>query len=71
MVFDEVKEDIASVTYTAILDANVCDECETADGTEWDADAGDDIDEGLASAPNDNCAGGANCRCFVVTVFRQ
>lgn len=66
VVFDEVKDDIDSVTYSAILDDNVCAVCEAADGEEYSGDA---IDEGLASAPNDECEGSANCRCYTIVTF--
>lgn len=46
--------------YSAILDRNTCESCDSADGME--ADTPDD----LPDAPNPDCSGMGNCRCFIV-----
>lgn len=58
------EDDIEYYVWSAILDANVCDPCEELDGSEAER-----LDQ-LPDAPYENCAGGANCRCFVVAVFK-
>jgi hypothetical protein len=65
--YDEVKQDIAEVVYTAILDDKVCDVCLEADGTTYTED---DIDAGFDSAPNDGCLGGDYCRCYPVLIYK-
>lgn len=50
------------VEYSALLDANVCGPCAAADGEE----AGNEAD--LTPAPNPECEGFDNCRCFHVFV---
>jgi HK97 family phage portal protein len=50
------------VIYSAVLDANTCGPCEEADGEE----ASDPAD--LPAAPNPECEGRDNCRCFHVFV---
>jgi hypothetical protein len=50
------------VEYSALLDANVCDPCAAEDGQT--ASSEDD----LQPAPNPECLGGENCRCFHVFV---
>jgi len=63
---DEIKANIDQISeteYSAILDKNTCGPCEEADGMT----AADPED--LPAAPNPDCAGGENCRCFhIVTV---
>lgn len=63
---DEIKDNIdqlSEVEYSAILDKNTCGPCEEADGMT----AADPED--LPAAPNPDCEGGENCRCFhIVTV---
>ena len=67
--YQEVKDDIAEVVYTAILDDAVCEVCLDADGRTWNAEAGDDLDEGFDSAPNPECYGGeSRCRCWIILV---
>lgn len=64
---DEVKDQIESVTYTAILDENVCDVCAELDGEEYGGDE-------AGKTPNDDCIGeqyGNSCRCFEVYVFTK
>lgn len=65
--FDEVKDDVASVHYTAILDGNVCENCQRMDGKEYDR-------EQFGKAPNQDCLGaryGNECRCFEILVFNR
>lgn len=64
---DEVKEDVDFLTYTAILDDNVCSVCADLDGQEFDANA-------IDMTPNDDCVGaqyGNECRCYMVVVFKR
>ena len=64
---DEVKDKVESVTYTAILDDNVCSVCADLDGQEYTADE-------AGKAPNDDCIGaqyGNECRCYEVYVFTK
>jgi HK97 family phage portal protein len=49
--------------YSAILDANTCGPCEEADGL-----TGATPDD-LPDAPNPDCEGGSNCRCFIIGVI--
>lgn len=56
------KDEWDNVQYSAILDANTCGPCEEADGME--ADKAED----LPPAPNPDCEGQANCRCFHVYI---
>lgn len=58
----ERKGDWDRVQYSAILDANTCTPCEDADGMEADTP------EELPDAPNPDCEGGVNCRCFHVYI---
>lgn len=54
---------VKRVLYSAILDKDVCEQCEPLDGQE--AASVDD----LPSAPNEFCLGGDKCRCLHVAVF--
>jgi HK97 family phage portal protein len=54
---------IERYVYSAILDKNTCGPCESWDGAEADR-----IEE-LPPTPNPECSGGANCRCFIISVF--
>lgn len=56
------KFDWQRVEYSGILDANICGPCAAADG-ETASDEGD-----LTPAPNPECEGYDNCRCFHVFV---
>lgn len=57
----EVRSDeIKSYSYSAILDQNTCDPCSEEDGKEADDP------EDLQPAPNPDCAGASQCRCFIV-----
>jgi hypothetical protein len=63
---EDTKGDIESVVYTAILDSNVCDVCESRDGDEYGpADMG--------QAPNPDCEGAlyAGCRCAEIILYRK
>jgi len=53
---------VSKASYSAILDANTCEACESMDGTETT-----DLDEAESWTPNGSCMGGDRCRC--VTVF--
>ena len=48
--------------YSAILDVNTCSVCKAADGRQAQSL------EDLADAPNPDCEGKANCRCFIICV---
>jgi SPP1 gp7 family putative phage head morphogenesis protein len=61
---DARKDEIEYYVWSAILDKNTCGPCEALDGTEADS-----LDQ-LPDAPYDECEGGANCRCFVISVFK-
>lgn len=50
------------VIYSAVLDNGTCEPCADADGME----ASDPAD--LPAAPNPDCLGGANCRCFHIYI---
>jgi phage gp29-like protein len=61
--YEQYADDIAEVQYSAILDANVCEPCQQADGRT--AKTPDEIPD----VPNPDCLGGAKCRCVHVYVF--
>jgi hypothetical protein len=56
----QLADNISDATYSAILDAACCDECESMDGTTTT-----DLDEAAGWVPNPDCAGGDACRCAV------
>ena len=58
--------DIADATYSAVLDQNTCDTCESQDG-----DTTTDLDEAAGWAPNPACAGDDRCRCLVIYEIAQ
>lgn len=58
-------DEIRLYEYSALLDVNTCAECEDADGMQ-----AEDIDD-LPPAPNDNCLGGAQCRCFIIGIGKE
>jgi len=65
--YEEIKEDVAYVVYTAVLDDSVCEVCEALDQTQYD-----DPDEGFEAAPNAECLGGIErCRCYPIAVMRR
>jgi len=67
LAFNEVEQDVASVHYTAILDGNVCENCQRMDGTEYPR-------EQFGKAPNQDCLGaryGNECRCFEILIFKR
>ena len=61
--YEEHKDEIQSVIYSALLDMNTCEQCAAADGEEG-ATPGD-----IADVPNPDCDGGDKCRCVHVYVF--
>ena len=63
--YDQHKDEIGSVIYSAILDINTCPQCADADGQEGDTP--DDIPD----VPNPDCDGGDKCRCVHVFVFND
>jgi HK97 family phage portal protein len=56
-------DEIDHCEYSAILDTNTCPPCADADGQTAPTPAD------LPDAPNPDCEGGANCRCFIVGVI--
>ena len=58
--------EIADATYSAILDRNTCDTCESQDG-----DTTTDLDEAASWTPNPQCDGGDACRCLTVFELAQ
>lgn len=62
--FDEVKDLVEFVVYSAILDNNTCDVCLPLDGEQYPASE-------AGKAPNDGCLGGDRCRCFEIYIFRR
>lgn len=64
----DVKDEIETVVYSAILDDKVCDVCEALDGKEFDI-TDDAYDENMP--PNPNCQGGDACRCTYIYVLKQ
>jgi phage gp29-like protein len=58
--------EIASATYSAVMDRNTCDTCEGQDGDETT-----DLDEAAGWTPNPDCDGGEQCRCLVVYEIEQ
>lgn len=56
-------DEIQYCEYSAILDQNTCPPCEAADGQTAATPSE------LPDAPNPDCEGGANCRCFIVGVI--
>ena len=61
--YEQHKDEISQVIYSALLDINTCDACSAADGQEGETP--DDIPE----VPNPDCDGGDKCRCVHVYVF--
>lgn len=59
----EQKENWDRVQYSALLDANCCENCADEDGTE------STNEDDLTPVPNSDCLGGANCRCFHVVIL--
>lgn len=60
----ERADEIERYEYSAILDANLCEQCEPNDGLSA-ADPGE-----LPEVPYAYCLGGALCRCFIVAVAK-
>lgn len=61
--YEDYKDEIASVIYSALLDINTCGPCADADGQEGATP--DDVPD----VPNPDCDGGDKCRCVQVFVF--
>jgi phage gp29-like protein len=61
--YQEHKDEIQAVVYSALLDLNTCENCAAADGAEGRTP--DDIPD----VPNPDCDGGDKCRCVHVFVF--
>lgn len=63
----EFAEEVAHVEYSALLDGQQCIACERDDGKT--AEFGSPEHDALVP-PNRDCAGGPNCRCIAVFVFK-
>ncbi|HWQ55670.1 MAG TPA: hypothetical protein VN442_18430, partial [Bryobacteraceae bacterium] len=61
--YEEHRDEIQAVVYSALLDISTCENCAAADGAEGATP--DDI----PGAPNPDCDGGDRCRCVHVYVF--
>ena len=61
--YEEYKDEIGSVIYSALLDTNTCEACAGADGEEGATPAD------VPDVPNPDCDGGDKCRCVQVFVF--
>jgi phage gp29-like protein len=61
--YEQYKDEIGKVIYSALLDPMTCDPCGQADG-----DEGATPDD-LQAVPNPDCDGGDKCRCVHVFVF--
>lgn len=61
--YEEHKDEIQSVIYSALLDMNTCEACAAADGQEGATP------EDIPDVPNPDCDGGDKCRCVHVFVF--
>lgn len=60
------KDDIAGCVYSAILDANTCEECEAADGEEFAYGSEEYFD---LLPPNKDCEGRDACRCVILYLY--
>ncbi len=61
--YEEHKDEIQAVVYSALLDLNTCEACAAADGKEGATP------EEIPDVPNPDCLGGDRCRCVHVYVF--
>ncbi len=61
--YEELKGEISSVIYSALLDTNTCEACAAADGEDGATP------EDIPDVPNPDCDGGDKCRCVHVYVF--
>jgi len=61
----EEREQIAYAQYSAILDGNVCENCEPRDG-----ETTEDLDEATGWTPNPECLGGDRCRCATIYIYK-
>jgi HK97 family phage portal protein len=58
------EDEIEYFYYSAILDKNICPQCEAWEGAEASS-----MDQ-LPETPNPECDGLSNCRCFIISVFK-
>lgn len=65
---EEMKEDIGSVQYSALLDAMTCEECAPLDGEEWGYS---DPRTDEYARGNPRCQGRGRCRCLEVYISKQ
>lgn len=61
--YEEYRDEIQAVIYSALLDFNTCPNCANADGAEGRTP------EDIPGVPNPDCDGGDRCRCVHVFVF--
>jgi len=64
----EMKDEIATAQYSAILDYNTCDNCRPLDGQEWEF--ADERTDKYARG-NPDCLGGTRCRCLLVFIHKN
>ena len=65
-VFVEQRNELVDFeVYSAILDANLCDNCRPFDGQQQQSG------ENKFQTPNPVCLGGAKCRCVTITVYKD
>lgn len=62
--FHALRADIDRFVYSALLDENTCEECQDDDGKEG-------TENEIPAVPNPDCAGGDQCRCMWVAVFKD
>lgn len=65
----EHGDEVESVELSALLDTNCCDECERADGEEFEFDSADH--DRYTPPLSDICEGGDNCRCLLLYNFKK
>ena len=68
--FHEVKDQIATMEYSAILDQNTCEACASADGEQMQLDSDEYLDllPPLRSSRFGPCEGMGRCRCIMIAV---
>ncbi len=63
--YEEIKQEVSYVVYSAVLDEKCCDVCASMDGRVFE-----DPDEGFDAAPNADCEGGiSRCRCYPILIL--
>ncbi len=62
----EMAQEYATSIRSAMMDNNVCDECDSADGEEFSVEDGIEV-----TLPDPACAGGDLCRCIVVYIGKD